>query len=119
LWSPGENCPRIRRRCLAPWAWDKFDHFTAYFGLALLATLGWGLRRSLVAVFLGILVIGASLEGIQAQLGRDPEWGDMLANTIGAVVGLIVGATYLAVPRRPVEKRTRILLEVPERMPRR
>jgi len=39
-----------------PWLWDKLDHFTAYFGLMLLSTLGWGLRRSLVWVFLAVVV---------------------------------------------------------------
>jgi VanZ family protein len=82
-----------------PWQWDKLDHFTAYFGLALLATLGWGLRRSLVWVLLGVVAIGASLEGIQSLVGRDAEWGDMLANTIGALAGLAVAVAYLAVPR--------------------
>ncbi|HMH65741.1 MAG TPA: hypothetical protein VK515_09150, partial [Rhizomicrobium sp.] len=32
-------------RLEGPLMWDKLDHFTAYFGLTLLASLGWGLRR--------------------------------------------------------------------------
>ena len=68
--------------------WDKAQHFTAYFGLALLATLGWG--RSIRARFIlaGVLALGGSLEILQAFVGRDAEWADMGANTLGAVTGL-------------------------------
>jgi VanZ family protein len=86
-----------------PWLWDKLDHFTAYFGLALLATLGWGLRRSLVWVFLGVVVLGGSLEIIQSLVGRDGQWGDFFANDLGALLGAGVAVAYLAVPRRLVE----------------
>lgn len=83
-----------------PWAWDKLDHFTAYFGLALLASLGWGLRWSLIWVFLAVLAIGGGLEGLQSLVGRDADWNDMFANSIGALAGLAVAAAYLAIPRR-------------------
>lgn len=83
-----------------PWSWDKADHFTAYFGLALLATLGWGLRRSLSGVFLGVLALGGALEALQWVVGRDAEWADLVANFAGAVAGMAIGAGYLAVPRK-------------------
>jgi VanZ family protein len=86
-----------------PWVWDKLDHFTAYFGLALLASLGWGLRRSLYWVFLGVLAIGGGLEGLQSLVGRDAEWLDMLANALGAAAGMAVAITYLAIPRKPLD----------------
>lgn len=86
-----------------PWLWDKLDHFTAYFGLALLATLGWGLRRSLVWVFLGVVALGGCLEIIQSLVGRDGTWGDFFANDLGALLGLAAAAAYLAMPRRLVE----------------
>lgn len=86
-----------------PWAWDKADHFTAYFGLALLACLGWGLRRSLFWVVLGVIALGGGLEGLQALVGRDAEWGDMLANTLGALCGAALAIGYLAIPRRLVD----------------
>jgi VanZ family protein len=86
-----------------PWLWDKLDHFTAYFGLALLATLGWGLKRSLVWVFLGLVALGGSLEIVQSFMGRDGEWSDFFANDLGALLGLGVAAAYLVVPRRLVE----------------
>jgi VanZ family protein len=92
-------------RLAGPWIWDKLDHFTAYFGLSLLSTLAWGLRRSLALVFLGVVALGGGLEILQGLVGRDGEWGDFLANDLGALAGLAVAATYLAVPRHLVERR--------------
>ncbi len=90
-------------RLAGPWHWDKLDHFTAYFGLSLLATLAWGLRRSLVWVFLGVIALGGSLEIIQTLVGRDGEWGDFYFNDLGAMLGLAAAAAYLAIPRRLVD----------------
>jgi VanZ family protein len=90
-----------------PLLWDKADHFIAYFGLALLAALGWGLRRSLLLVVLGVIALGGILELLQAVTGRDAEWGDMLANTLGALCGAALAAAYLAVPRRLVDRPAR------------
>lgn len=87
--------------------WDKSQHFIAYFGLALLATLGWGLRRSLILVFLGVLAIGGGLELIQTLTGRDGQWLDQLANSLGALAGMGVAVVYLVIPRRLVDGRPR------------
>ena len=86
-----------------PWHWDKLDHFTAYFGLSLLATLACGLRRRLVWVFLAVVALGGGLEILQTLVGRDGEWGDFLANDLGALLGLGVAAAYLVMPRHLVE----------------
>ena len=85
-----------------PLMWDKLDHFIAYFGLALLSTLAWGLKRSLVWLFLGLVALGGGMEILQALLGRDAEWGDFLANDLGILTGLGVAAAYLAAPRQLV-----------------
>lgn len=82
--------------------WDKAEHFLAYFGLSLLASLGWGLRRSLVWVFLAVVALGGTLEIIQAFVGRDAEWGDFFANDLGALTGLGAAVVYLRIPRRLV-----------------
>ncbi|HKU65116.1 MAG TPA: hypothetical protein VJQ06_08660 [Rhizomicrobium sp.] len=87
-----------------PWIWDKLDHFTAYFGLMLLSALGWGLRRSLAWIFLGVMALGGGLEILQTLMGRDGEWGDFIANDLGVLTGLAVAVLYLAAPRRLVEK---------------
>lgn len=86
-----------------PWGWDKLSHFIAYFGLSLLASLGWGLKPSLVWVFFGVVVLGGGLEILQILVGRDGQWDDFLANNLGAALGLAVAAAYLAAPRRLVE----------------
>ena len=81
--------------------WDKAEHFTAYFGLALLASLGWGLRRSLVWILLGVILLGGALEIAQGMVGRDADWHDELANSLGATLGMALAIVYLAIPRRP------------------
>jgi VanZ family protein len=91
-------------RLEGPLMWDKLDHFIAYFGLALLATLAWGLRRSLIWVFLAVVSLGGVLEILQTIVGRDGEWGDFAANDLGALAGLGLAAAYLAVPRRLARK---------------
>jgi hypothetical protein len=49
-------------------------HFTAYFGLALLATLAWGRRRGLIWILLGLITMGAVMEVLQGLVGRDTDW---------------------------------------------
>ena len=83
--------------------WDKLEHFTAYFGLTLLASLGWGLRRSLTWILLGMVALGGALEILQNMVGRDGEWGDFAANDLGALTGLAMAVVYLAIPRQLVE----------------
>ena len=80
--------------------WDKAEHFIAYFGLTLLASLAWGLRRSLIWVFLGLVALGGAMEIIQSFVGRDAEWDDFFANSLGALAGLGVAVFYLMIPRR-------------------
>lgn len=90
-----------------PLMWDKLDHFIAYFGLALLSALGWGLRRSLVWLLLGLVALGGGMELLQALLGRDAEWGDFAANDLGIFMGLGLAIAYLAAPRRLVDRAPR------------
>jgi VanZ family protein len=68
---------------------DKILHFTGYF---LLTTWFCGVARPrrywLVAV--GLLILGGSIEIAQGLMhnGRDAEWLDMLANTLGVGAGV-------------------------------
>ena len=80
-------------------AWDKAQHFTAYFGLAFLATLGWGRVIRARFILAGVLAAGGALEVLQGQIGRDAEWADMGANTLGAVMGLGLGFLLLQAAR--------------------
>lgn len=78
--------------------WDKAEHFIAYFGLALLGVLGWSGRRTL-GIFLAVLALGGTLELLQLAVGRDAEWGDMLANTLGDTCGTLLALGLLALAR--------------------
>jgi VanZ family protein len=60
-----------------------------------MATLVIGLRRSLAWAILGVIALGGLLEILQALLGRDAEFGDFIANTIGALTGLAVAALFI------------------------
>ena len=75
--------------------WDKLEHFTAYFGLAAMATLVIGLRRLLVWALLGVVALGVLLEIVQGILGRDAELGDVIANTLGALAELAMAALFI------------------------
>jgi VanZ family protein len=80
--------------------WDKSLHFTAYFGLAAMATMVLERGRRLAWALLGIVALGGVLEILQALTGRDAEWSDMLANSLGALSGLGVAAALLALVAR-------------------
>ena len=76
-------------------AWDKADHFIAYFGLASMATLVIGLRPRLVPAILSVVLLGGALEILQALVGRDAELMDFAANTLGAGAGTAAAAALL------------------------
>ena len=80
--------------------WDKLEHFTAYFGLAAMATLVIGLRRLLVWALLGVVALGGLLEIAQGLLGRDAELGDVVANILGTLAGLAIAALFV----RPADR---------------
>ena len=84
--------------------WDKWEHFVAYFGLALMGVLGWSGRRTLV-IFIAVVALGGALEILQAFVGRDAEWADMLANTIGATIGTLLALLLLWLARLVDRKR--------------
>lgn len=73
---------------------DKVVHFTGYF---LLATWFGGVARRTRywAVGLGLITLGGTIEIAQGLMhnGRDAEWLDMLANTLGVTLGL--GLAYV------------------------
>jgi VanZ family protein len=75
--------------------WDKLEHFTAYFGLAAMASLVIGLRRLLIWALLGVWALGGLLEIAQGLLGRDAELGDVVANTLGTLAGLAIAALFI------------------------
>ena len=87
LWPADElrllDLPRIN---------DKLGHFVGYLTVALLLTLGW---RQTPAWLLWLV---ATVSGALAELAqglftssRSMEWLDLLANTGGALAGVLLG----------------------------
>ncbi len=84
--------------------WDKALHFTAYFGLASMATVVLGVKRRTLWAVLGIVALGGALEILQGYTGRDPDLHDAIANTLGAISGTSVAIGFLKIfgKREPV-----------------
>jgi VanZ family protein len=90
-----------------PLIWDKAAHFIA-FGLIL-----WSfgvLFRRLPRTWAALLAIalGAVVEVVQGYVGRDPSWGDLLANALGVATALLIWAAWRGF-------RPREAFQVPER----
>jgi VanZ family protein len=75
----------------ALFGWDKLEHFTAYFGLASMATMVIGLKPRLPPTILDVILLGGLLELLQGFTGRDPDIWDFVANSIGALSGWAIG----------------------------
>jgi VanZ family protein len=88
---PGDSAPM--RLLDATHISDKVFHFTAYLGLAFIPVLGFRLTRG-IACAMVMIFLGVALEFIQRMVGRDLEIGDMVANTLGVLVG--IGLALLA-----------------------
>lgn len=105
--------PRLRRA--APWAWlatallaailcaltlapgegetgpsgrDKLYHFVGFGALALPLCLIYPRRAWLVVA--GVTAFGGAIEVIQPFVGRGAEWGDLLADALGALFAALV-----------------------------
>lgn len=80
--------------------WDKSLHFTAYFGLASMATVVLGRRRRTLFALLALVALGGLLEILQGYTGRDPDILDELANALGVVSGGGIGVLFLRLFRQ-------------------
>lgn len=69
--------------------WDKLQHFTAYFGLASMATMILG-PKPRPFIILDIILLSGLLELLQSFTGRDAEMLDFAANSLGALCGFAV-----------------------------
>ncbi|ANH71105.1 hypothetical protein ABE85_26295 (plasmid) [Mitsuaria sp. 7] len=79
--------------------WDKANHFTAFGTLAVigLQCLAAGPRRRWIVLAV-LLAYGILIELVQSQIpGRDADAQDVLADMIGAVIGVAVHALLLRV----------------------
>ena len=71
--------------------WDKALHFTAYFGLSLMATIAVRADRRALWWAIGLAALGGALEIVQGMTGRDCDIYDECANVIGVAVGTGLG----------------------------
>lgn len=74
-------------------AWDKAQHMIAY------AVLMWWFRQAFagwIRWFVFLTLLGVGLECVQGLTAyRYFEYGDMVANTLGVILGLVLAATPL------------------------
>lgn len=85
--SPGETIEAERL------IWDKAAHFIA-FGL-ILWSFGVLFRRMLRAWAVLLAVgLGAAVEVVQGYIGRDANWGDLLADTLGVATALLIWVVW-------------------------
>lgn len=69
---------------------DKVHHLLAFAALAF--PLSVARPRLAPWVVLGVVVYGGLIEIIQPHVGRQAEWGDLLADAAGAILGSAAGA---------------------------
>ena len=74
---------------------DKLLHFGAYFVLGAMA--GGAVRKRWQAkwAILGLIVVGAAIEVLQAYVGRETSFLDGVANGVGAVAGALLARFVL------------------------
>ena len=72
---------------------DKLAHFLAFFGIALPAASVLPGRALVIALLAALFGLGVEL--VQPSFGRFFEWGDVLANAIGAAAGAAVGRAWV------------------------
>ena len=86
---PGKDLPEVH-------IWDKAEHMIAFGSLA----FWFGsivIRRDLPWVAIGVIAFGGLIEVLQGTmgLGRDADWHDLLADSVGVALGLALVVTPL------------------------
>jgi VanZ family protein len=93
--------------CLAPTSmlpkehlWDKAEHSISWAVLAGVGLLLWPAKPRAVAIY--ALFLGALVEVLQAimPLGRDGDWRDWVADSVGVAAALLVWAVTRRLLRR-------------------
>ena len=78
---------------------DKVLHFTAYFVLGAMAGGAFRERGRVKWAVLGLIVVGAGVEVLQAFVGRETSFLDGVTNAAGAITGALL-ARYVLDPLR-------------------
>ena len=76
------------RGSFGPISVDKFYHVLAYFCFAF--PLPLSRPKLTIWVALGVMVCGGLIELVQYLFGREPSWGDFIANGIGTILGVMI-----------------------------
>ena len=69
---------------------DKLHHLIAYALLAFFAILSRKTRVAVVIALVAVIAYGGLIELLQPYVNRYGEFGDFLANGVGAVLGALV-----------------------------
>lgn len=85
---------------------DKIEHFTAYLGLSVYAGMLFARLRGQALATAGLIAMGVALEFAQATLtdSRSGDAADALANSLGALAGLFVARTPVALWLQRVDR---------------
>lgn len=78
---------------------DKVLHFTAYFILGAMAGGAVKDRGKVKWAVLGLILVGAGVEVLQAYVGRETSFLDGVTNGAGAIAGALL-ARYVLDPLR-------------------
>jgi len=83
--------------------WDKLNHLLAFTALAFSASLSYpASRRTHVLLLCALLAFGGLIEILQLFVpGRSSEWGDLFADSIGIVCGVVVASLVLRIAPAP------------------
>jgi VanZ family protein len=75
---------------------DKIQHFAAFAALGAIGALAFPGRRAIVLLAITLFAFGCLLEGLQLFVpSRQTALGDVIANSLGIVVGIASGAVGL------------------------
>lgn len=66
---------------------DKIAHFVAFYVLTLLMLAAFPNSR-MVVLAAAMLAFGAAIEFVQAFVGRDAQWSDLVADAVGIACAL-------------------------------
>lgn len=80
---------------VSPGSWDKLIHFSAFFVLAMLATLGWRTSGATSRILL-LLAYAALTELLQYFIpGRSFAALDWVADSLGAIAAVVISQQLL------------------------